>query len=228
MENKLPQNAKREARGKRWTIIAMVVFAAASLFCTIYQFAQGKTSFGQRGVFFPLFLLIPLLFKLLKIPHCWRLYILTYAFITFAFTYGCVWGAFSEGQIMDKVSHFFSGFMFTILGFCIYYWQLARLKPRPQGINNGWAIAATYALFFSLFIAVCWEVCEFFDFAITGNDSQNHLTTGVFDTMYDLMSCLVASILSAVSFALYRAKRVKLLTGAVLEEFYEKNVGPLE
>lgn len=103
-------------------------------------------------------------------------------FIIYAFSYGCVYGGFTgDGtEWVDKLSHFLSGPLFTIVGMCIYYMFST---PEKNGIKQKWGIAATYGLFFSAFIAVIWEVCEFLGFLLTGNDAQNTLTTGVFDTM---------------------------------------------
>lgn len=215
------QQDNKDKTGRIVTILFMVAFSLLTIGYTIYNGMLGRTSFMIRGFFFPLFLLIPVLFRLLRLQHCWRLYCMLYAFIMFAYSYGCVYGSFTRSDVMDKVSHFFSGFVFTIFGMCIYYLLAG---PKPGGLRQDWALAATYGLFFSMFVAVAWEVCEYFDFALTGNDSQNHLTTGVMDTMQDLMACLLASLISAGALVLFRFVRIKLLTAGVVEEFYDKNV----
>lgn len=198
-----------------------IIFVIISVALIIYQFLQGNYMHVLRCMLFPLFLLIPPLFRWLKLTPPWRLICFAYAFSIFAFSYGCVWGAFKDAAISDKISHFISGFLFTILGFCLYYMLSG---PRRGGLDAQPGLAASYALFFSMFIAVIWECIEFFDFTVLGNDSQHHLTTGVFDTMYDLICCLVASVISAVAFILWRRKGVKLLTAWIVEEFYDVNV----
>lgn len=120
----------------------------------------------------------------------------------------------------DKVSHFFSGFLFTIVGLCLYYY-LAPV-PAQAGQERG-GVAAVFGLGFSTFIAVSWEVCEMMGYFISGNDAQNHLTTGVFDTMYDLITCLVASLVSAGAWWLFRRAKVKLFTAWMVDEFVQKN-----
>lgn len=214
----------RERRGRRCTYALMAIFVVYTVAIIVYQIGWGDLGLGLKGLMFPVFLLIPWLFRQIKLRPCWRLYCMLYCFIIFAFSYGCIWGVFRDGMIVDKVSHFVSGFVFTIVGFCLYYWQLSLQPQHPSDIHQGWGMAAGYALFFSMFIAAVWEVAEFFDFNVFGNDSQHHLTTGVFDTMYDLMACLSASLISVAAFALYRYKGVRGLTAFVVEEFYEKNV----
>ena len=122
-------------------------------------------------------------------------------------------------MISDKISHFFSGTLFTLLGMCLYL-AMAQ-KKAGCGAPNG--IVASYGLFFSLFIGVCWEFIEMMDFVFLGNDSQKTLTTGVFDTMYDLLACFLASIICAAGYVLWRKKGIKLLTGWVMEEFCQVN-----
>ncbi|MDL2324911.1 hypothetical protein LJC61_07170 [Ruminococcaceae bacterium OttesenSCG-928-A16] len=214
---------QKKPAGKTTMQVLMVIFVAISVGLIIYLAMIQEYSFMMRGLFFPLFLLIPPLFKWVGLQPCYKLFSLLYAFIIFAYSFGCVYGVFTHMQYMDKISHFASGIVFTILGFCLHYWLVG---PQPGGLRQGGFLAGSYALFFSMFIAVMWEVIEFFDFNLTGNDSQNMLTTGVFDTMQDLIACLVASLLCVAAFALYYTQKAKLLTPAIVEEFYTLNVAP--
>lgn len=193
------------------------LFVLCSVGLIIYQLWQKDYELALRGLLFPLFLLIPPVLKKMGMKPAYRLYCVGYAFIIFAFCYGCMYAAFRRGMVIDKVSHFLSGILITILGMCLY-WGIAKPGGREKP-----GITASYGLFFSMFIAVVWEVVEMLDFFVFGNDSQNHLTTGVFDTMYDLVACLVASLLCAGAYLLWRKKNVKLLTGWVMEEFCEVN-----
>ena len=209
-------------RDKLVAYLLMGAFVLVSIFLIIFQFIRGETGFAVRGFLFPIFLFIPPIFKKLGLNHSWRLYIFGYLFIIFAFNYGCIYGVFTWDQTIDKVSHFISGFLFTILGLCFY---CVFSGPAREGLRAPTAMAASWALGFSSFIAVFWEVLEFFDYNILGNDSQKHLTTGVFDTMYDLICCLIGTVLSILSFILWRKKGIKLLTGWICEEFFAVNGG---
>lgn len=208
-------------RGLRRLFYALlVVFGVVNIGLTVLQFASGQNDLAARGFMFPLFYLIPLFFTKMGWRHCYRFYIVGYLFCLFAFSYGCVYGVFKYDAVMDKVSHFLSGFVFTLLGLCFYFGLVHNKKNALASPG----LVASYGLFFSMFIAVCWEVTEMLDFLITGNDSQNHLTTGVFDTMMDLSACLVASLVCAAAYMLYCKWGAKLLTGWVMEEFIDKNV----
>lgn len=216
----IDKNKLNTKRDKAVALALMGLYVAVSIFLIIYQYVQGEYGFFVRGFLFPLFLLIPPFFRLLKLDHCWRLYSMLYVFIIFAFNYGCIYGIFTWDQTADKVSHFLSGIVFTIAGFCFYSFFAGQNR---EGLRMPAATAATWALGFSSFIALFWEVLEFLDYNVLGNDSQKHLTTGVFDTMFDIITCLTGTALSVISFMLWKKKGIKLLTGWVLEEFYTRN-----
>lgn len=214
---------KNDTVYKNIAIGTMIIYAMISMGLVIYCIMEKRGNYLVRSFCFPVFLLIPLLFRVIKLKDCWKLYIFLYLFIIYAFSYGCVFGGFTgDGtEWVDKLSHFLSGPLFTIVGICIYYRFATKTT---KGIGEKWGLAVTYGLFFSAFIAVMWEVCEFVGFILTGNDAQNTLTTGVTDTMYDLIFCMIGSVLCIGSFALWRWKKIKLATPAIIEEFYDKNV----
>lgn len=223
------RNNKQAAVGRTaeewiaWGVAAL--FVGYTIYTIIYQFVQGDWLTALKGLMFPLFLLVPLLFKWVGLRHCWRLYAVVWAFCIFAFSYGCIYGAFAfeYSTVIDKISHFLSGFLFTIVGFCLYYWQAPRAGESLRQAKG--LLAGQFAFFFSMAVAAVWEVAEFFDYNVFGNDSQNHETTGVFDTMQDMIACLVASLVSVVCFAVYKKGGPKLFTAWLVEEFYEKNAG---
>lgn len=220
---KTEKTEKNDKIYKNITIALMIIYTIISIGLVIYCVVDKRENYIMRSFWFPAFLLIPLAFRLLKLKNCWKLYIFLYLFIIYAFSYGCVFGGFTgDGtEWVDKLSHFLSGPLFTIVGICIYYMFSTKTD---KGIGEKWGLAVTYGLFFSAFIAIMWEVCEFVGFILTGNDAQNTLTTGVTDTMYDLIFCMIGSVLCVASFALWRWKKIKLATPAIIDEFYQKNV----
>lgn len=197
--------------------ILMAAFVVIGFPRGIVNFINGDDYRGILGVAAPLFLLIPPLLRLLKISYPARLYTLVFAFLILAYDIGCVYEKFDLLPHYDKIAHFLSGILFTILGFCLYF-LLQRKAAAPFG--RDWLTASSYALFFSTFIAVVWEVIEFCGFLSSGRDFQRVAATGVTDTMVDLLTCLAGSLISAASFILYVKKNVKLVTGPVAAEFY--------
>ena len=61
-----------------------------------------------------------------------------------------------------------------------------------------------------------WEIWEFFCFLVFGNDAQKHLTTGVFDTMEDLIACMVGSAIMLIDYLVYLHFGKGLLMGLVI------------
>ncbi len=205
-------------------LTAIILFTLSGIAATLYQVLLGDAFFAIRGLFLPALLLIPFVLSKLGFKPGYYLYTVAYTFMIFAYSYGVVMGGFKNGDVSDKISHFFSGFLFAMLGYCIYYRLCAhRLSGKKADIAQEWALSSLFALGFSALVAVVWEIFEFSDFLLTGNDSQNHLTTGVFDTMLDMSLAMGASLVSVAGFLLYRFGRVKLLTALVVEEFYAAN-----
>lgn len=90
----------------------------------------------------------------------------------------------------DKMLHTFSGVLFSIVGVCLYSrisgdWD--RRKSLP--------IMLAFGFGFSMFVAVLWEIFEYVGFLLTGHDAQNVASTGVGDTMWDLIVCFLGSCL---------------------------------
>ncbi len=201
----------------------MLALVLAALGCVlgILQLRAGGTGRFLLGLGAVLFVaVVPLAEKLFR-PAPYLLLCELFAFCILAYDVGCVYQAFDKVPGLDKASHFLSGFVFTTLGYCLYLWLDARRggsKTAAPKQHGGW-LGAGWALMFSNLVAVLWEVCEFVGYLLTGHDSQHTLTTGVFDTMGDLIACMVASILCFAMVVLYRARGVKLVTGGIVEEF---------
>ncbi|MDL2214282.1 hypothetical protein LJB76_01825 [Clostridia bacterium OttesenSCG-928-O13] len=184
----------------------------------IGHFIGGEPSWGLLGLASIAFLaLFPLLKKVVG-GHPWYLYIETFLFCTLAYDIGCVMRGFDRIPYIDKISHFLSGFLFTTLGFCLF---LLQRRSHASRVGSPLFTGVSYGVFFSSFVAVFWEICEFVGHLLFGSDFQHHLDTGVFDTMYDLITCFVGSLLCAASILLYLKKKTRLPSGAVVHEFLQ-------
>lgn len=196
--------------------LLMALFVSIGILMGILALGNQQLFRGLMGIGSLAFLLVPLIVKKLGVQYPAKLYMVLFTFLILAYDVGFVYQGYGYIQYYDKIVHFLSGILFTVMGFCLYYYL-----HRPQAtFQENWLVCCTYALFFSLFIAVVWEIGEFTGFLLTGHDSQGTLTTGVFDTMEDLISCLVGSVISMSSFILTIKLRIKLLTGSVAEEFF--------
>lgn len=201
---------------KKATVALAAIFIALGVVWGIRALALGNIFKGVLGLCAPLVLLLPVLFKRWLGGHPWLLYSMLLGFLILAYDVGSVREAFDNVPHLDKVSHFLSGFVFTIAGFCLY----AALQKKPAGGGTVRPPAAiSYAFFFSTTVAVVWEIIEYTGFVLFGMDSQHTLTTGVVDTMQDLLACFVASLVCAAFLALYLRRDIKLLAGRVADEW---------
>ena len=145
-------------------------------------------------------------------------------FIFLAFNLGVALGLYSYVWWYDLAVHCLSGAVFALVGLCLYW--MTR-DDKWAAIGKDALSAASYAFFFSGFVAVLWEIFEFVADLLTGNDSQNVAATGVADTMEDMMICLAGGLfMAAVIWLHLRGRRSFLMRPA--EEFYRANYGESE
>lgn len=201
--------------GRVPALVLLALFIALGFALGVYNLVAGDAARAPLGFATPLFILaIPVTQKLMG-GNPWRFLSLLYAFCIFAYDIGSVYNYFAVSSIWDKVAHLLSGFLFTLLGYDLYLAIGAKGGQRGAGSPLQ---SASYALFFSCFVAILWEIFEFCGFVLFGMDSQHTLTTGVFDTMYDLIFCLVGSLACALELWLWRAKGRGLAMAAVAKE----------
>ena len=101
----------------------------------------------------------------------------------------------------DKVTHFISGFLTSIVA-------LMLIKYGRVTVKSKWFVPI-FIIIFSIGIAGCWEFLEYFMDMITGGDTQHVLTTGVDDSMGDMLVAALASIMFAIYYyyQVYFAKK---------------------
>lgn len=198
--------------------LTLYLFVLLGIVFGILQFTRGEAGRGVLGLASVLFLLVPRLIDKMVGGTPSGLYIEAFAFCILAYDFGCVLQLFDSLPYFDKVSHFLSGFVFTTIGYCLFLW-LRRKSEAPIGRPAGLGVA--FGVFFANYIAIFWEVFEFLGFVFAGHDSQHHLDTGVFDTMGDLISCLIGSLLCAGSLMLFLKKGRRLPAGAIAQEMLD-------
>ncbi len=206
-----------------WRVTAVLYVIASFATGGYVLLTGGPAARGAGGFAGALFLLVfPLLrriFRLKKVPLMDA--VLT-VFLFLAFDLGTVLGLYSYIWWMDLAAHGLSGFLFTMVGLCLY-WMIREEKRAPMGKDA--LAAASYAFFFSSFIAALWEIFEYVAFLVTGHDSQNVAATGVGDTMEDIMICLAGSLVMAALIYLHLKGKHRSFLLLPAEEFYRANYG---
>lgn len=182
-----------------------VYFALAALFILFsgYILIFSGSDRYLLGPVCLLFLLIPPVAERMfrfRLGYPLRIAVLAFCFLGFSLGTALRWFDIYLG--FDNMVHALSGILFTMIGLCFY--------AKASGSGDRLAkkiLQISYAFFFSMAVAVVWEIGEFIGFFLTGHDSQHHLDTGVFDTMEDIMSCFLGSLVMALDYYLYTRSR---------------------
>jgi len=192
--------------------IAIYVMVAA--YITVKYFMEQKWVMAALGPVSLLYLLIPRLAeKLFRFKLGRPVKSMVILFGVIAFQLGVLLRYYNSVDIYDIVMHLLSGVIFTLVGYMIY----GKCNKRPHKRCENCLLQTVFALSFSMLIAVLWEIAEFVVFLLIGHDAQHHLDTGVFDTMEDLISCLIGSLVIAADYLLSVKLKKKLpLTRLIL------------
>ena len=139
------------------------------------------------------FLFIPKLINKMKIikisDNIEFIYLL---FLFFAHLLGSIVDFYHQVPNYDTWMHFLSGFMVSIIATLI-------LKQKKLNDKNIF-FSILFILGLSCMVACFWEYMEFIGDKIFGKDAQNVLTTGVDDTMKDMIVATLSTILYCLTF----------------------------
>lgn len=166
------------------------------------------------------FFLLPMLMeRVLHIRRTPQMDFLIYLFLFCAFTIGMGFQCYHWLPLWDKVAHTLSGTFFGMVGLFLFH----RLKPDPAICREDYPLATGFAFCFSMTVAGLWEIYEYFLSFVWPTDPQNVLTTGVGDTMQDMIVCLIGTLVLVWAMrAYYKKGKTGFLMGA-FESFYEAN-----
>lgn len=208
---------KKEMNREVWSKKASPFFIGAYiiLVCAVAIFyALQKNAYSAILCFASLlFLGVPYLFyRLFRVKPLAQLNLLIYGFVLVAYTFGVTMRGYNNIAWLDKVIHTSSGVLFTFVGFLLFYILKAEKRVERHEAGQG----ALFSVSFSMTIAVLWEFLEYALDFILHNDPQRVATTGIHDTMQDLLVCALGSLIMFVSiFVYYRTGKKGFLTGIV-------------
>ena len=121
-------------------------------------------------------------------------------FLILAFLFGSIMGGYSKIYWYDSFTHLLSGVFTAFMAPILLKW-LNRYDKKDIVFN------IIYIILVTLSIAVLWECTEFTIDKILGTDTQKVLTTGVNDTMKDMICALVGSILYSIYYLYSLSKK---------------------
>lgn len=133
-------------------------------------------------------LLIPVLIKkIFKYEMSEVLKLIYYLFIIVSLVLGSILGWYHKISWFDLLAHFISGVFVSFISLIIL-----KEKKLLKVENIGFIIL--FIICFAVTISSCWEFFEFFSDKLLGGDAQWVATTGVDDTMTDMLIALLGSI----------------------------------
>ena len=121
-------------------------------------------------------------------------------FLVLAFLFGSIMGGYSKIYWYDSFTHLLSGVFTAFMAPILLKW-LNRYDKKDIVFN------IIYIILITLSVAVLWECTEFTIDKILGTDTQKVLTTGVNDTMKDMICALAGSILYSIYYLYSLSKK---------------------
>lgn len=212
---------EKNQRYQKINQVFMVLYLLVCLWGIVDSFLHSTPYYMGLSLLSPLFLLIPPLFwriTRLKPAHLVSLTVNLFSFL--AFVIGIAFRGYGRFPFYDKAVHTLSGVLFGLLGVIFYY----LMKKDRAIVPRDGIFAGYFAVSFACTIGMLWEVWEYSMDFIFHSDPQHVLTTGVHDTMQDMIVCLIGSLF--VLFSVWRYYR-KGKAGPIMRiflDFYELNL----
>lgn len=189
---------KREKFYKTVNIPVLFLYLGTTFYMFIQSIVGDRTfMFRQCFVAWGLLILIPVITYVSKLYIPSNIKLLYYVFNYITVIYGSVYGGYRDIPMLDKITHFYSGFIFTIVGFILYR-IIMKQKKAIQGREL--VLASFFSFFFNITVAVIWEFYEYFVYIFLGIDAQRMKETLGHDTMQDMIVCTLGGILMLILF----------------------------
>lgn len=143
----------------------------------------------------PILVILPLFVKN-KVND--KLVFIYYIYLFILMTLGCLGRFYSKFTYYDVFAHFMFGFAGSIIG--LYILNLFSIQDKNIVFN------IIFMLFCTLALSSLWEIFEYIASIVFKEDVQNVLTTGVSDTMEDIISALISCVLFQITYVFKREK----------------------
>lgn len=131
-----------------------------------------------------------LMYRLLRLKRSGGLDLLIMGFVTLAYPLGACIDLYRRIPGFDKLAHGLSGVFVTVLCVALFIF----LKPGRTLSPADVPLALTFAFFGSMAAAGLWELGEYAVSAIVRMDLQRVMSTGVADSMNDMLVCMAGTL----------------------------------
>lgn len=125
-------------------------------------------------------------------------------FVFLAYFLGSIIDLYHKISFYDTLMHFTSGILSSLLALDI-------LKRENVIEKNNLFITLLFVLGFTFLISGLWEIFEFTTDKLFNKDAQNVFTTGVNDTMKDIICAFLACLFILLSYAYEKINNKKIM-----------------
>lgn len=168
--------------------------------------------------------ILPFLLTVLKYKfHCKITYEIKIIYLVFIY-FSSLIGSCLEGYELayyDKIVHFFSGIIITMLGYLIYSFIKKDIIIQQSSDQK---ICYIFIMTFNISIALLWEFYEYAMLIFFQNDCIHHYTTGIHDSMTDMICACLGSLIILYQVVQYHRKNKKYYSIKVMHQFYNQNI----
>lgn len=164
--------------------------------------------------------IVPVVFHLIHLHSTFELVFVNLIFSFIACVCGTLLGFYAI-PYFDKFLHFTSGILMSTLSLMIYSY----LKKTTQfKEKNEQMIVLLFINAMNMMIAVFWEFFEYGCLIFLKNDAIHHYTSGVHDSMTDMLVAMIGGWMVAGFLIHYFKTNSKNFLVNLNEKFFEKNL----
>lgn len=151
---------------------------------------------------FVVIMLFPKICRIFKMDFSVFLEFSFVLFVILAQFFGSILNFYDKFYWYDSFTHFLSGILSALFAFVI----LTKLKVNSKSV----LFNILFMISFTMLVASLWEVFEFISNSIFKTDPQKVLTTGVTDTMKDMICAFFGSLIFSILYLYDYVKRKRI------------------
>lgn len=205
-------------KSKKNKVLA-VVYAVSAIYTLIQLITNGNTQkLGYLALACVTPFALPLGLKVIGWKSNEDINFVEGCFCYVAMIVGNLWGGYGITGF-DKVLHSMSGVLICAAMMMVY----AVLRKEIHYEKKEFPIIFLFINGMNMMAAFLWECFEFACLVFLKIDAINHFTSGVYDTMTDMIVCFIGGLLTSVILYFYFAKGKKSLLSNAVEKFYLDN-----
>lgn len=211
----------KEKKLQKILYLCSIIYVLTLVYAFIYNFKVHDTNhLSMTFVACVTPLIVPILFKILHFKPVYEIYLVSTVFCYFASLIGSGLRGYSI-PFFDKILHFSSGFFITVVAMIVYM-MIKKTKDIKE--KDDYLIYLLFINFMNITVAAFWEFYEYSLLVFFNNDCVNHYTTGVHDSLTDMIVCTLGGFI--ITYMVHRHHKYKKenFFVDVAEKFYSRNI----